>query len=307
MRNGELFPGLPLPLLIAKRRLAALKRGVQRRWYEAFLTRPADVAHRWERGPMDCTGRECCLFVTYVAGSTVCAQAVYHARAWADQGFAVTLIVCIDDPAVFEMSTDLDFCAAILVRKNSGYDFGAWASAICLMPSLDQATRLVTVNDSIYGPLHGFGEMVRRLRATDADLCGILASSQFRPHLQSFLLAFGPRMVRHPFFWRFWRGVRVGGRQFVIRTCELDMLQAALAAGLTAEALFPDDIQRAMPNRTLSDWRALIDEGFPYIKAQLLRENPFGSDISGWQDLMRQHGYDPAMADAHLGSRPKQP
>ena len=289
-----------MPLLRAKRRLAGWKRDAEQRWYETRLERPIDVPHCWARGPSDATSSECCFFVTYLPGRHVADHVVAHARAWYEIGFAVTLIVCADQPTSLKIRPDLDFCSAILVRQNRGYDFGGWASAICLTPGLSKARRLVTVNDSIYGPMRGFENMVARLRMSQADICGPLGSTQFRPHLQSFLLQFHEHILTHPFFWRFWRGVRVGNRQFVIRTCELDLLQRASAAGLTSEILFPHVATHPIPNRTLTDWRMLVEEGFPYIKAQLLRDNPFDADITDWRAFAREHGYDAALIDAHL-------
>jgi lipopolysaccharide biosynthesis protein len=122
---------------------------------------------------------------------------------------------------------------------------------------------VVTANDSLYGPFAGFAGLVARLRASAADVVGLTESLEIRRHFQSYLLAFKPRALRSAAFRAFWRGVRVGGRQEVIDRYELALVDRMEAAGLTAEALFPAGQGRNNP--TLTDWRALIVDGFPYI------------------------------------------
>jgi hypothetical protein len=47
----------------------------------------------------------------------------------------------------------------------------------------------------------------------------------------------------------------------------------------------------------------LIEQGFPFIKAQLLFENPYQLDLSDWEEVLQAH--DPShtlvdLAQAHL-------
>jgi hypothetical protein len=72
------------------------------------------------------------------------------------------------------------------------------------------------------------------------------------------------------------------------------------AGGLAVEALFP---AAGDGNPTLTRWRELIGAGFPFIKVQLLRENPAHADIDGWQEIVRAGGLDPALIEEHLASR----
>jgi hypothetical protein len=98
-------------------------------------------------------------------------------------------------------------------------------------------------------------------------------------------------------FWRFWGKVRAGGRIIAIYRYEHGIFERSVEAGLRCVALFPSSDRR---NPTLTRWRSLIEEGFPYVKVGLLRDNPFGADLSDWQDVLRKHGYDPAIAARHL-------
>lgn len=277
-------------------RMQALKRAMQRTIYRATRRRPESVAHRWITPVPNLTNRETCLFVSYSPDGTVSDQARFHLQAWAAQGFAVVLILCTDKPTAYLPGDEVAICAGVLVRLNEGYDFAGWATGVALLPTLKSARSMVMVNDSIYGPTDRFEAMVAQLRDHRADLCGAVESMQFRPHVQSFLVRFGPRLLRSRAFSRFWSGVRIGDRKFVIRTCELEMARVMGQAGFAIDVLYhPADED----NPTLTAWRELIDMGFPYVKAQLLRENPCHADLTGWRELLITQGYDPALIDRH--------
>lgn len=266
--------------------------------HRATRRRPQSVAHRWVGAVPALAGRDACLFVSYSPDGRLSDQARFHLNAWAEQGFATVLILCTDCPDAYQPGDEAEFCAGILVRQNEGYDFGGWASGIALLPDLRDAAMLVTVNDSIYGPTRAFPDMVDRLRTSPADLCGAVESMQFKPHIQSFLLRFGAELLRSHTFDRFWRNVRIGDRKFVIRTGEFELARTVADAGFTTDVLF---MFPGQGNPTLTRWRELIALGFPYIKAQLLRDNPYNSDLSGWRELMYAHGYDPELVDRHQG------
>ena len=77
---------------------------------------------------------------------------------------------------------------------------------------------------------------------------------------------------------------------------ELGMVRAFERAGLRCAALFPCLDER---NPTLTRWRGLIEDGFPYLKIALLRDNLFRVDLTGWRDVLRNGGYDPSLATRH--------
>jgi lipopolysaccharide biosynthesis protein len=255
------------------------------------------VRGRWLRSPEFSDSREVCIFVTYAAGSIVPDYSLFHARAWAEAGFRVILVMNTD---VFDkdlQTGDLDFASGVLVRENRGYDFGAWATALQQLPEIRGAPLVALVNDSMYGPLDTFGQMLTRVRAADADVIGATESVEFGRHFQSFLLFFKTRALNSGAFWRFWKSVRAGGRIVAVYRYELRLLKILERSGLRCLALFPSASAR---NPTLTRWRELIDDGLPYLKIALLRDNIFGIDLSGWQDVLKNHGYDIKLASRHL-------
>ena len=283
MRVGSLIPGF------VWRTMATM--------LEAVTPGSSVVASRWLRKPRLQADEEVCVFVSYAPDNVLPEHSHFHARAWADAGFRVVLVLNVNDFSCEVSADGLDFAIGVLVRENRGYDFGAWACALHQLPQVREASLVALVNDSMYGPLDTFGQMLERARKTDADLIGMTESRQHGRHFQSFLLFFKPAALNNRAFWRFWNQIRAGGRIVAIYRYELRLLKVLEQAGLRCVALFSC---RDRSNPTLSRWRELIDEGLPYVKVALLRDNYFKLDLSGWEDTLQERGFDPALAIRHL-------
>lgn len=264
------------------------------------LVTPANttVGSRWLRVPQLGEAPEVCIFMSYAPQGVMPEHSRFHARAWAEAGFVVVIVLNTDSFDLDVPIDDLDFASGVLVRENRGYDFGAWASVLQQLPAVRTAELVTLANDSMYGPLDTFGRMLDRVRAMDADVIGAVESLEFRRHFQSFLLFFKPPALHSSAFWRFWRRVRAGGRITAVYRYELGLVETLERAGLRCAALFRSVDSR---NPTLTRWRALIEEGLPYLKIALLRKNPFKVDLTGWQEVLSHHGYDPALATGDAG------
>lgn len=280
--------------------LSFWRRRLHARLRALFAAKPAAVPGQWRDTPAPLDDRRVVLFVTYAAHARITQNARHQVAAWQREGFEVVTIVVVDDLALAGGETYPG--DRVLVRLNVGYDFGAWASAIVTLPGIDRAALLAIANDSVYGPTVDFSQMLRRVADSPADVVGATDSYEQTYHLQSYLLFFKPRALRDPAFMRFWRAVRIGDRQQVIDLYETALARRFRRAGLAVEALYPT-APTFRGNRTLTDWKGLLDAGFPFIKAQLVRDNPFQADIGGWAERMVAGGYDSTIAVADVARR----
>jgi lipopolysaccharide biosynthesis protein len=255
------------------------------------------VRSRWLRSPELSEMAEVCIYVTYAPGSVVPEYSQFHARAWASAGFQVLLVLNTNAFDEDPQTDETRFASGVLVRENRGYDFGAWASALLQLPAIRAASLVALVNDSMYGPLDTFGSMLHRARTIEADVIGVTESREFGRHFQSFLVFFRTRALNSDAFWNFWRKIRAGGRIVAVYRYELRLMNSLERAGLQCAALFRSRDRR---NPTLTRWRELIDEGLPYLKIALLRDNLFNVDLTGWEDTLKDHGYDPSLATRHI-------
>ena len=99
---------------------------------------------------------------------------------------------------------------------------------------------VVITNDSAYGPLRSLHAMVEAIDFDKADVWGCTDSWQSRYHLQSYMMAFGPRVVASQAWRRFWRGVHpTWSKNWLIRVYEIGLTQALLKAGFTCRAIWP--------------------------------------------------------------------
>lgn len=248
------------------------------RWMTA--RRACSVVMRWYKRPALTPSDKVCLFVTYSRRPQLKPDCFRQARLWRDRGYKFILIAIADDPDAFihdaEREAQFDGFA---VRPNQGYDFGAWAGAICDLPEVREVSLLVTVNDSIVGPLRPLDDFLDRVDRTQGDLVGVTESREARRHYQSYMLFFRRKALQSDVFNRFWRGVRVAQRTDVVVNCELRLLQRFEQHGLEAGVIFPAVDSTCPTNR---HYRRLLDEGFPYVKRQLLRDRAFRKS----QDLL---------------------
>ncbi len=231
--------------------------------------------------------------------------------------------------------------AHIIVRRNLGYDFGAWRDAMTVSALPQPDTQLLLIaNDSVYGPIHDLKPALQRIDFTEADVWSATDSWQHSFHLQSYFVAFGPRALAHKAFTAFWRKVsNAKSKWWVIRHYEIGMSRRFVAAGLRCKALWPyvellaairrsiaeEKVMAAWKARHPSDdpeplekpvsdasrsniahilnaalgniplnptadmWQALIEQGFPFLKRELVQRNPSQvRDISDWYDCVGQ-------------------
>jgi lipopolysaccharide biosynthesis protein len=260
----------------------------------------ARIPFRWIRIPDILKGDRVCIFVSYARQGKIPEHSLFHARAWQQHGYKTTIVVVLDDLDHFPSQHDTDFASGLCVRLNRGYDFGAWAATIQRMPDLESANLLVVANDSVYGPVRNFRDFLARIDACGADVIGMTESHEITNHFQSYMIAFRQKAIRSNAFRAFWRNVRTGDRDFVIQHYELKMLKRMRAGNLRAEALFLTPLDTFNP--TLKYWRELTLGGFPFIKVQLLRENPLKVDISGWQALITDKDFNIDLIKEHLGA-----
>lgn len=283
-----------------------------------YLRSVHQIVAAWPEGPVR-LGAEVALLSHFDQAGAVRPDLLLYIEALRAAGFSVVVVSNsghLRDDASDQLRR---LCAAVLVRRNIGYDFCAWRDALeHLGLPRAETQQVLLINDSVYGPLAPLDELLRRLAASRADVVGLTESRQRGWHLQSYFLGFGPAALRSPVWRDFWSGVRpVPSKQWVISRCELALAARFREAGLWCEALWPterlladlhpdsvDGPARAQAERALRAasrrrgvnpthelWRPLLESGFPFIKRELLRDNPAGVlDVQDWREIAARGG-----------------
>ena len=267
-----------------------------------------DIDHEIRKTPRALVGEEIVLFVTYLPQPALKEHTAHYLHALKVAGFTVILMVVVDE--LPDEIDDLDETAVdgLIVRLNHGYDFSAWAHAMKIWPDLWGARLLLFANDSVYGPAESgaFSAVIDRIHKSKADVLGLTDSYERGVwHIQSYFVALKPRALSSVACQEFWKNVRsLPSKQLVIDIYELAFVSSLENAGLTCEVLFPHQQLAASTgkNPTLFQWRQLLDNGFPFVKVQALRDAIPGVDTRNWQKVLARHGFPISVMDSHLRS-----
>ncbi len=297
------------------------------------MRRPQQILSAWPAGAV-VLGPKVVLFMHFDSSGKVRQQLLDYMMDFAGNGYSIVFVTNSEKLMPAAMAALQGICAAIIIRRNIGYDFGAWRDAL-LRLGLPRAEteEVILANDSVFGPLTPIGDVLRRINYGKADVWGLTESWQFRYHLQSFFIAFGPAALQSEAFAKFWRGVMpVPSKPYIVRAYEIGVTQAMVKGGLRCQAVWPyealtkavdphsfemlveametaagkldpilrnrslqavrlrDAIARRVAMNPTSDlWRQLLLAGFPFLKRELLRDNPTRiEDIADWTEVVRE-------------------
>lgn len=272
---------------------------IERQYPRSSLTH-----HVWFKQPKIKEGDDVCLFVAYAPDGRFSEHSLIHAQAWANQGFIVVIIAVTNSRDAFQSLRDQapTFAHALMVRLNEGYDFGAWAAAITSqLPQLRHAELILTVNDSVIGPLYDISPLVEKVRASSSDVIGAVESMEVVPHFQSYMVFFKKRALSSVTFRKFWNEVRNVPKWIVILRYELRLRRVMEAGGLKCEPAFAYRESEG-PNPSLDSWLSLVKRGFPFVKVMALRYRTGGQSTENWEAILESYSYDPLVVHRHLSS-----
>jgi lipopolysaccharide biosynthesis protein len=246
------------------------------------------VVSQWPEGAVS-LGPDVALFCHFDPAGAVRQNVLHYLAALRSSGFSV---VAVSNSGWLEpagLAALRDACAAVLLRRNRGWDFAAWREAMeRLGLPRPETRRVLLANDSVYGPLAPLEPLLAQMDHT-ADVWGMTDSEELGWHLQSYFLLIGPGVLRSAAWRRFWRGVRpMPSKLLTILWYEIGLSRCLRRAGFRLQALFPfETVAQDSPshNPTLASWQALRAAGFPFIKREVLRTDPNAPAIPDRSEL----------------------
>jgi len=207
----------------------------------------------------------------------------------------------------------------VVTRENLGFDFGSWREGLRRLdlPAYDE---ILFANSSVYGPLWPMAAMLAAPAVLASDLWGMTISVEPRTHLQSYFMGMSRRLLASACGRRLWRDVRpVRQKQDAIDAYELRWMDACTAAGFRVHALFDGRHHPTVPvseqlanllawppplrlvgryrrrlrhppyNPTHLHWKQVLESGVPFVKVDLLRDNPVGVHPERIRDWIAAH------------------
>lgn len=223
-----------------------------------------------------------CLFAHYDPAGRVRPHVLAYLTELRACGFAVHLAL-----SGVEAATDEDRAALVAIgvqahpRPNRGLDFGAWRD-LMRMGLADGAERVLLANDSVFGPFAPLAPILERMEARGLDAWGMVESRELGWHLQSWFLQLSGEALARPTVRRvFDQPFEAMSKAEIVLHGELGLGTALRLEGLSCGAFAPD-LTRGLAwwllpvNPMHFSWRTLLDRGVPFLKADLLRDNPSG-------------------------------
>jgi hypothetical protein len=292
---------------------------------------PNRLLQQWPTGEI-ALGPKVCVYVHWDGGGDVRDHVMHHVRSLAQAGLSIVFVTNSGFLRPAAMAALQQVCAGVLIRANVGYDFGAWREGFRVLQLPRPNTEMVLMaNDSVYGPISPISNLLGVIDLKQADFWGCTESWQTRYHLQSYLMAFSPRVVASDQWKKFWDAVRpTWAKSWLVRLYEIGLTQTLLKAGFTCRAIWPYEslikdldpellmdhteggpnladptikarqyhtrhirnagVLRLPLNPTSDLWRQLVQARFPFIKRELLRENPTHvPDVAEWREVAAAH------------------
>lgn len=209
-----------------------------------------------------------------------------------------------------------EICNQTELRENVGFDFGMWQHALARTSFADFDEILLT-NSSVFGPLWPLSRVFDRMANEDCDFWGITDNYELHWHLQSYFLCFRKKVLESEVFAKFWSGLLPYRDKWqTIMSYELGLSQLLLEANLRAKALvpcasiFPKGPLRHLfrhkrRNPTCRHPLRVVRGGSPFVKVELLRDNPEGVGLDGIYREMMKLGYEPSLIEFDRPVKPK--
>ena len=240
------------------------------------------------------THKYACIFVHYDKDSLIPADCIHHVEKLSEY---CDLFFVSSSESLGNMPEEIEkikpFCKQILIRKNSGYDFGCWSHVIRKNYSeLCEYEGVLLANDSNWGPLNDFSDTFSKINSflTEVDFVGLTSSTTPTWHLQSFFVMYSRKVFTAPYFKQHWFNVGIYEHKFdIIMNYEVSWCTRLKRLGFHGMALYVDS---SAANPTHVDWEKLLENKYPYLKKELIRDNPLRIDVSRLSNILSSYTID---------------
>lgn len=264
------------------------------------LVRPSNPLFQTERtivrGNVSRAGTKTAFFASYGESENFSRSIIETVRALSERNYDVVLVRSSSGVKAQWPAEVASIRPTIIYRPNVGYDFGSWAIALSCFPELAARPHVLLLNDSLVGPFGALDPMLRHFETSTADVWAATRSKQIESHLQSFLMGFRRGVLAEYPLKRFWQSIReLGTKEEIIQQYEIGLSRLIEREMLTSESFLPPDIAgRGLRNPAISDWQALLRNGFPFVKRELLRVERFSKQREKiLQEVRDVYGHDP--------------
>lgn len=252
--------------------------------------------------PASVFDKEVCFFVTHCPLGAPLEYTLTYIEALKRAGLLVIVCLVAEDLTIPVADPIMDLADGVLIRENSGYDFGAWADLLRRFPHCWDAERLYFVNDSILGPFQSLDPIISSIRDRNAGffaLSEVTSSNSY--HAQSFFFGWNKQNLKSIELRRYWddvinfsdKGQVIFHYEFSIARLSKDLPDGSQHIAFGFQEIFGvAHSEISLFNTSHSGWKRLLHVGFPFVKTDLLRDGVLHVDTTNWEALCAFHGAD---------------
>jgi len=227
------------------------------------------------------------------------------------------------------------YCDKVITRENIGYDFMSYQVGLHSF-DYESYDEVLLCNDSVYAPLYPLENLFENMQNRRCDFWGITDNNDMGYHIQSYFMLIKSPVLKSKIFQEFWQNIEILKSKIeIIERYEVGFSQAMIHAGfipnistsfqasffqklsIFLKKLSPKNILKKLKsfregkvklirigkiNATHYFWKELIIKGdVPFIKIELLRDNPLGVDIEEVESTIKEYTqYDVSLITKHL-------
>ena len=237
-----------------------------------------------------------CVFVHYDKDGIIAKDCVHHIQKLGE--YCDIYFVSSSEKLaskIVEIDKIKPLCKQILIRENSGYDFGCWSHVI--RDNYDELCGyegVLLCNDSNWGPMNDFSDTFSKIKrhSGDADFFGLTSSITPSWHLQSFFVLYAQRVFCSSYFKQHWFNIGVLRSKYeIVVNYEVNWSGRLRRLGFKGMSLYSDMLSMA-ENHTHVHWDVLLKNNYPYLKKELLRDNPLMINLEDLPSMISSYNED---------------
>lgn len=251
-----------------------------------FFNRAKNITYINPLGFKLTNNKRCAIFVGYSFDGTIPDYNIYYIKEL--KKVCDNVIYILDNPIVSkELDKVKDLVNYAEFRHHGGYDFGSWRKGLVYLREhqlLDKFDSIILANDSCYGPVYPFANLLDKMKESTADFWGLVDSIDGPYHLLSFFYYFKKNVFTDPYFLDFFLKLP---KKMKFEDAWLKGekgLTMYLKQKFTSDVLLPDFSTSSSKsylsgNRNPTLWPyTLLQKGFPLIKVKAMTGG-FGIDL----------------------------
>lgn len=232
--------------------------------------------------------RKCVIFASYSLDNSLPDYVVYYLKELSK--VADTIIFVADNylKDVNEAKKIYDFVDYAEFDRHTSYDFGSYLKGIEFLKENDllkDIEELYLINDSCYGPVAGFNNLVDSMSKIKCDFWGLLDSTDGGTyHLLSFFYCFKNKVINDPIFYNFFKNNVIKNMTFDYAVFGLerkltDALKQKYSCGCFLSNFCDNSLKVIAGNQNATVWPLkLLKNNFPLVKIKAL-DGRFGNDL----------------------------